>query len=179
VVAANRGERMAGLVNWGQWRQWHPISPAPPAPAPLPRAAPPPPSLTLPTGMGHVGSSVTARNMRQVAGTNLSSAARSTSVRSTSVRSMARGTHGHGNAVQTPPLGVTGEMGCGANPAMRNSFVDNIMVEGNTIVNYNTEEGASFNSGQSTNRLPCFPRTHVGFTLNVCFLRHPWGFTKT
>jgi hypothetical protein len=46
---------------------------------------------------------------------------------------------------------------------MRNSFVDNIMVEGNTIVNYNTEEGASFNSGQSTTY--ALPGTHVMWVL--------------
>ena len=40
-----------------------------------------------------------------------------------------------------------GEMGCGANPNMYNIFERNTFAEGNTIVNYNTAEGASFNFG--------------------------------
>ena len=73
TVADNRNERMAGMVSWGQWRQWSP-----------PHA--------------------------------------------------------------TPPL--TGEMGCGANPNMRNVFERNDFLEGNSVVNYNTVEGANYNFGQ-------------------------------
>jgi hypothetical protein len=79
IVSKNRGERMAGMVNWGQWRGYHQTTPQP-----------------------------------------------------------------------SPSLG--GEMGCGANPNMRNSFVDNRFVEGNTVVNYNTLEGAFFgNTSQGYN----------------------------
>ena len=38
-------------------------------------------------------------------------------------------------------------MGCGANPNMFNVFERNEFVEGNTIVNYNTLQGASYNFG--------------------------------
>ena len=71
TVADNRNERMAGMVSWGQWRQWSP-----------------------------------------------------------------------------PHIALRGEMGCGANPNMRNVFERNDFVEGNAIVNYNTAEGASYNFGQ-------------------------------
>eukprot|EP00037_Helgoeca_nana_P001409 m.26704 g.26704 ORF g.26704 m.26704 type:complete len:622 (+) comp11832_c0_seq2:743-2608(+) len=71
VVSENRNERMAGMVSWGQWREWH---------------------------------------------------------------SPAEG-------------GVGGEMGCGANPNLFNVFERNEFIEGNTIVNYNTPEGASYNWG--------------------------------
>lgn len=71
IVAENKNERMAGMVSWGQWREWH-----------------------GPTSM-------------------------------------------------MPRLG--GEMGCGANPNMRNVFEGNVFAEGNTIVNYNTPQGASDN----------------------------------
>lgn len=40
-----------------------------------------------------------------------------------------------------------GEMGCGANPNLRNVFERNEFVEGNSIVNYNTPEGANYNFG--------------------------------
>lgn len=86
VVAENRLERMAGVVSWGQWRQWHPTTPAPPL--------------------------VTSWD-----------------------------------AVSPGNTRVGGEMGCGANPNIFNVFERNDFLEGNTIVNYNTPEGASYNWG--------------------------------
>jgi len=89
IVSHNTLARVTVMVNWGQWRQSHGITPAPPSPS------------------------------------SSSSEA----------------------AAPAPNVAVGGEMGCGANPNMRNLFESNEFTEGNALWNWNTAQGANYNWG--------------------------------
>ena len=133
IVSENTLERMAGLVSWGQWRGYHSASPAPP---------PESPSHVKEPALSQTDRSRDREMGEMGCGANVSPQAQLQMVDASACSLVPLRAH---LCVRTACTVVMHRVWF--QPNLFNVFERNTFVEGNTIVNYNTPEGASYNFG--------------------------------